>query len=223
MAESICYLCTNPAWPNWTKVGITNKRGKKKRLSAYQTSSPHSDYEFNTCIEFKNSTLLEDCVLIHFNGASEPKEWINKPHEEVEKVFFEYRDKILKNPKKLQKWVDEQKQEVEGDTYKYVLHNRENPGTKWGFRFTSKDSLKELIKEKKLVINIDDINFNKTYTSRELAQVLKVFKNDGTPYTAIVNGWGKNTKSKYSWKNNLPNGFSNKYGIEQIQIQEGYY
>lgn len=37
------YLISNKAFPGWVKVGITGNL--KKRISSYQTSSPHRDYK----------------------------------------------------------------------------------------------------------------------------------------------------------------------------------
>lgn len=211
-----CYLCVNPAWPEWTKIGITSN--VKKRLNGYQTGTPFNDYEFKTLIQFKYSDILEDCVQIHFNGVSEPKEWMNKPHDIVLPVFMDYKQKIEKNPEEWRKWVESKKEEVEGDTYKYIKYGKKHQGSKWKFKFTNSEGLELLINNKELNVNVDDIDITKSYTSRELAELLKVYDSEGNPYQAIVTSWGKPTRSKYDWKNNLPNGMSNIYGIERISI-----
>jgi hypothetical protein len=210
------YLLTNPAWSGWTKVGVTVH--PKKRLVNYNTATPFNDCEFKTIIPFEHSSILEDCVLIHFNGASEPKEWVNKPHDEILPVFMDYKQKIEKNPEKWRKWVESKKEEVEGDTYKYVKYGKESAGSKWKFKFTNKEGLKLLIDSKELDVNVDDVDVTKFYTSRELAVILKVYKNNGDPYQALIGGWGKNRRAKYYHQINLPDGMFNKYGIHRVEI-----
>jgi hypothetical protein len=42
--EGFVYIITNPAWPQWVKVGLTTEEDTRKRLSSYQTGSPLRDY-----------------------------------------------------------------------------------------------------------------------------------------------------------------------------------
>ena len=208
---SNCYLLVNPAWPGYTKVGITVS--PKKRMGNYNSGTPFNDYQFKTLIPFEHSSILEDCVLIHFMTASEPKEWINKPYDEVLPVFMDYKQKIEKNPEKWEKWVESKKEEVEGDAYQYVKYGKNHHGSKWKYKFTNIESLKMLIDSKELDVNIDDIDITKKYTSRELAEVLNVYDNEGEPYNAIVAGWGTPSSSKYNF-----NGMFNKWGIHRVSI-----
>ena len=185
---SYSYLLVNPSCSEWTKVGITTH--PKKRLPSYNTPTPFSDSEYKTIISFEHNSILEDCVLIHFNGASEPKEWVNKPHDEVLPVFMDYKEKIEKNPEKWSKWSMSKKEEVESDNYKYVKYGRQAAGSKWKFKFTNKEDLKFLIDSKQLDVSVDDIDITKFYTSRELMEVLRVYDNEGSPYTSKSNWMG---------------------------------
>ena len=99
----------------------------------------------------------------------EPKEWVNKPHDEVLPVFMDYKEKIEKNPEKWSKWSMSKKEEVESDNYKYVKYGR-HVGSKWKFKFTNKEDLKFLIDSKQLDVSVDDIDITKFYTSRELGK-----------------------------------------------------
>ena len=40
--EGMVYIITNPAWPEWVKIGMAIDA--EDRLNGYQTSSPHRDY-----------------------------------------------------------------------------------------------------------------------------------------------------------------------------------
>lgn len=51
------YLITNEAWPGWVKVGITEDL--KKRISQYQTSSPHRDYKIEYSYESDDARRIE--------------------------------------------------------------------------------------------------------------------------------------------------------------------
>ena len=57
--EGVVYAITNPAWPNWIKVGKSGSIGS--RVSSYQTGSPLRDYK----VEHKR--LFSEC------GAAEKK------------------------------------------------------------------------------------------------------------------------------------------------------
>lgn len=45
------YIITNPAWPEWRKIGMTTT-SPEHRLTTYQTNTPHRDY----AVEFSMPT-----------------------------------------------------------------------------------------------------------------------------------------------------------------------
>ena len=50
--EGEVYVITNPAWPDWVKVG--KAVSTEDRLNGYQTSSPYRDYQVVTTITVHN-------------------------------------------------------------------------------------------------------------------------------------------------------------------------
>jgi hypothetical protein len=188
--SGILYLCTNPAWPNWTKIGTTNELLKKKRLNQYQTASPFKDFEFNTLISTKYNMVLEDAVLIHFNKLKTPSEWIDKPHNEVLDVLNRYIQKADENIETLKEWIESKKDKVVGDNYKYVKYGIEQASTKHLYKVTCKEQLKLFKERKNLQFNLDDIEFNKLSSSTELAKKIDLYK-DGLPYAAMVCTMGR--------------------------------
>jgi hypothetical protein len=188
--SGILYLCTNPAWPNWTKIGTTNELLKKKRLNQYQTASPFKDFEFNTLISTKYNMVLEDAVLIHFNKLKTPSEWIDKPHNEVLDVLNHYIQKADENIETLKEWIESKKDKVVGDNYKYVKYGKERGSTKHFYKVTCKEQLKLFKERKNLQFNLDDIEFDKLSSSTELAKKLNLYK-DGLPYAAMVCTMGR--------------------------------
>ena len=93
-SKKYLYLNTNPAWPDWTKIGITCD--PKSRQDLYQTSSPHRDFKFAILIETPYNSLLEKCLMYHYfeDIHITPKEWINEKWENVHKVAMDYLNKI---------------------------------------------------------------------------------------------------------------------------------
>lgn len=51
------YAVRNPAWPQWVKIGMAVDAND--RLKAYQTSSPHRDYQLLTFIETTDKRKAE--------------------------------------------------------------------------------------------------------------------------------------------------------------------
>ena len=91
------YVITNPIWGSWVKIGVT--RNLKKRLSSYNTSSPHKDFFIEWFKFHENARELEtfihnDDVLGRHRGLS--KEWYNlKPQDSMQhlgRVFRDFRD-----------------------------------------------------------------------------------------------------------------------------------
>jgi hypothetical protein len=186
----ILYLCTNPAWPEWVKVGTTNEDTKKKRLVQYQTASPFKDFEFETIVNTQYNNILEDAVLIHFNKLKTPSEWINKSHKEVLDVLNHYIKKADEDIESLKEWIESKKDKVVGDNYKYVKYGKEHAGTKYFYKVTCKEKLKLYRKKMNIKFDLNDIQFDTLVSSTELATQLNLYKN-GLPYAAMVCSMGR--------------------------------
>lgn len=81
--SQICYVITNPAWPEWVKIGFTSKSEMKSRLSTYQTGSPFRDYEVFHEVHFEDAKSAEKEVhkrLKQMNVIrSSGTEWFKMP------------------------------------------------------------------------------------------------------------------------------------------------
>ena len=199
------YLCTNPAWPNHTKIGVTNKKLYKKRLNGYLTASPYRDYKFQTVIDYEYATELEQCLIYYFNGISNENEWVNKPHDEVLEVLYKFMKRISEDPERAKQWINDQEEEIEADTYKYVDYSYHKVGLKYLFKFTTIKGIKDLISKRNLSgVDIDQIPLDKYMTSQEIAKHVNLYTKDGSPYAGIINGYGER----------------NKYGLQRIDINE---
>jgi len=55
--QGFVYILTNPAWPEWVKVGYT--QDINRRLGQYNPSSPFQDYEVKVAFGTFNAKLLE--------------------------------------------------------------------------------------------------------------------------------------------------------------------
>lgn len=79
----ICYVITNPAWPEYVKIGFTSKSEMKTRLSTYQTGSPFRDYEVYHEVLFDDAKKAEKEVhkrLKQMNATrSGNTEWFKMP------------------------------------------------------------------------------------------------------------------------------------------------
>lgn len=79
----ICYVITNPAWPEYVKIGFTSKSEMKTRLSTYQTGSPFRDYEVYHEVQFDDAKTAEKEVhkrLKQMNATrSANTEWFKMP------------------------------------------------------------------------------------------------------------------------------------------------
>jgi hypothetical protein len=73
--EGYVYVITNPAWPDWVKIGMAID--SDDRCNSYQTSSPHRDYELKYDIETSDRRALEQAAHKEASKlASESKgEW----------------------------------------------------------------------------------------------------------------------------------------------------
>ena len=75
--EGYVYVITNPAWPDWVKIGMAIDADD--RCNSYQTSSPHRDYELKYDIETDDRRALEQAA-----------------HKEAIKVASEYKGEWFK-------------------------------------------------------------------------------------------------------------------------------
>ena len=81
------YAVTNPAWPGWTKIGISDD--VNKRLSSYQTGSPFRDYAvaWSVPVGDRKSAQQIETYLHHNRDWDGSYEWIQATPEEVFRVF----------------------------------------------------------------------------------------------------------------------------------------
>ena len=75
------YLLTNPAWAGYTKVGAA--RSLARRLSSYNTGSPHRDYAYRfgwlTPDRYRDEAMAHGCLAGFRVGQSE---WFRvDPHD----------------------------------------------------------------------------------------------------------------------------------------------
>jgi hypothetical protein len=74
--DGFLYLVINPAWNGWVKIGRTTDY--EKRLQAYQTSSPHNDYQMVE-IHYTENTIKAENILLDsavLAGYPVKGEWI---------------------------------------------------------------------------------------------------------------------------------------------------
>lgn len=57
--SQICYVITNPAYPDYVKIGFTSKSEMTARLRVYQTGSPFRDYVVYHEVRFEDSRAAE--------------------------------------------------------------------------------------------------------------------------------------------------------------------
>lgn len=190
MTQTYIYLCTNPAWPNWTKVGVTSNI--KKRLNMYQTSSPFNDFVFETIIKTKDSALLEDCISLHYMILNKnPSEWINQPHDVINNVLNDYILKLKENRKLWEDIISKQKSLIKGDTMKYIKRGKSSPSLKWLIQVSNIDILEKHLKRHLSNLDASSLDTNKLYTSSELANLFGMYLPNGKPYSAIVLSWAR--------------------------------
>ena len=91
--EGYVYVMTNPAWPEWVKVGMAVD--SEDRLKSYQTSSPFRDYILVYSYEVDDRRAAE--LAAHVRLAKECdniNEWFRLPppiaNELILEVIHEY-------------------------------------------------------------------------------------------------------------------------------------
>ena len=83
------YICTNPAWEDWLKIGQTDD--PDKRLKQFWTGTPHRDHEFVHTIETDNMDDAEKKAHRIAESMGERKnEWF--------KITVEQAIEVLNNP-----------------------------------------------------------------------------------------------------------------------------
>ena len=80
------YICTNPAWEDWLKIGQTDD--PDKRLKQFWTATPHRDHEFVHTIETDNMDDAEKKAHRIAESKGERKnEWFKLTVEQAIEVL----------------------------------------------------------------------------------------------------------------------------------------
>ena len=80
--EGYVYVITNPAWPEWVKIGMAIDA--EDRLNGYQTSSPMRDYELVHAIQTPDRARAERVAHKAAAMCGERKgEWFKIPNSEA--------------------------------------------------------------------------------------------------------------------------------------------
>lgn len=85
--EGFVYIITNPAWPNWVKIGMAIDA--EDRLNGYQTSSPNRDYKLEYAVKVANRRKSETMAhkLCKKMGVDSKGEWFNMPVDTAKLVL----------------------------------------------------------------------------------------------------------------------------------------
>ena len=82
LKEGYVYVITNPAWPEWVKIGMAIDA--EDRLNGYQTSSPMRDYELVHAISTPDRARAERVAHKAAAMCGERKgEWFKIPNSEA--------------------------------------------------------------------------------------------------------------------------------------------
>lgn len=113
--EGYVYVITNPAWPEWVKIGMAIDADD--RCNGYQTSSPFRDYVLEHMIVTKDRRKAE--AQAHFAAgklaSSKNGEWFKLSVEEAKKILDDC--STMDEPEVKQK---EQKQSAIQDLFTYA-------------------------------------------------------------------------------------------------------
>ena len=100
MKAGYLYIIVNRAWPEWTKIGITDNLNK--RLNSYQTSSPFRDYELIYSIHHPDylkaekklkETMKPFATEIKGEWYKCDKNFVKSRLDEILEHYDEYKDK----------------------------------------------------------------------------------------------------------------------------------
>ena len=85
------YAITNPAWPNWVKIG--KAVSTEDRLNGYQTSSPKRDYTIlcKLSADNRHDAEIEMHRLVSTVASNRRGEWFRISTDKVEDIFNEFR------------------------------------------------------------------------------------------------------------------------------------
>ena len=81
--EGYVYVISNPAWPEWVKVGMAIDAGD--RCSSYQTSSPLRDYVLHCAVSSEDRRKDESMAhkLLDVISSDRRGEWFKLPVSEA--------------------------------------------------------------------------------------------------------------------------------------------
>ena len=85
MKEGYVYAISNPAWPDFVKVGCSID--VYDRFSTYQTSSPHRDFELIDYVFTIDRTALESEIHTKFHSQGE---WVKTTPKEIKTLLNSY-------------------------------------------------------------------------------------------------------------------------------------
>jgi hypothetical protein len=85
--EGFVYVITNPAWPNWVKIGMAIDA--EDRLNGYQTSSPMRDYQLEFSVKVSDRRKAEGLAhkICKKMGVSNKGEWFNMTVDKAKLVL----------------------------------------------------------------------------------------------------------------------------------------
>ena len=81
------YIITNPAWPEWVKIGVA--LDSKKRVKGFNTGSPFRDYKVEYVLETINRHTVE--IIAHKKAEEISKdhnsEWFKMSVEDAKNIL----------------------------------------------------------------------------------------------------------------------------------------
>ena len=93
--EGEVYVITNPAWPDWVKVG--KAVSTEDRLNGYQTSSPYRDYQVVTTITVHNRHEEERRMhrMVGERATQRIGEWFKIELDVVKAIFSAFKPQSM--------------------------------------------------------------------------------------------------------------------------------
>ena len=118
--EGYVYVITNPAWPEWVKIGMAIDADD--RCNGYQTSSPFRDYILEHVMVTNNRRVSEAKAHIEAAKIAEEQrgEWFKLNVEEAKKIINTCSTIVKTEVKKEEKPKQEQKQPAIQDLFTYA-------------------------------------------------------------------------------------------------------
>ena len=94
--EGEVYVITNPAWPDWVKIG--KAVSTEDRLNGYQTSSPYRDYQVVTSIKVHNRHEEERRMhrMVGERAKHRIGEWFKIELDVVKAIFSAFKPQSIK-------------------------------------------------------------------------------------------------------------------------------